>query len=70
MSLSFLNNHVSVSVLGSILKASLVIAILLSFYVFLNVIVFDDKSYETIYSTWQFPMLFALFFEMHYGYRM
>lgn len=53
--------------LGLVIKSALVIALILSFYVFLSVIVFNDPKHKSIYNTWQFPMLFALFAEMHYG---
>jgi hypothetical protein len=60
-------NNISTYSIGLILKSALVIAILISFYIFLSVVVFNDATHKPIYNTWQFPMLFALFFEMHYG---
>lgn len=36
---------------------------LLSFYIFINTICWDCKTHKTIFTTWQFPMLLALFLD-------
>jgi hypothetical protein len=44
----------------------LFISLLLSFYMFIDVIVFGNKTHANIFSTWQFPMLLALFLDTIY----
>ena len=53
--------------LDFIFKFVLFIALVISFYVFINIIVFKDVTYKKIFSTWQFPMLLALFMDVIYG---
>ena len=57
----------SIYSIGLVLKSALIIAILISFFIFLNLIVLGNTAYRPIYNSWQFPMLFAIFCEMHYG---
>ena len=45
----------------------LFIALLLSFYFFIDVIIFKKKDNSKIFSTWQFPMLLAIFVDTIYG---
>ena len=45
----------------------LFIALLLSFYFFIDVLVFKKKYHSKIFSTWQFPMLLAIFVDTIYG---
>ena len=46
-----------------IFKLSLFITLLLSFYIFMNTIFFT-KQHIGIFSTWQFPMLLAIFLDV------
>jgi hypothetical protein len=45
----------------------LFIALLLSFYFFIDVLVFKKMDNSKIFSTWQFPMLLAIFVDTIYG---
>ena len=45
----------------------LFIALLLSFYFFIDVLVFKKIDHSKIFSTWQFPMLLAIFVDTIYG---
>lgn len=53
--------------LDFIFKFVLFIALLISFYVFINIIVCKDLTYKRMFSTWQFPMLLALYLDVLYG---
>jgi len=41
-------------------------ALLLSLYFFIDITVFKNKTYINIFSTWQFPMLLALYMDTIY----
>ena len=43
------------------------IALLLSFYFFIDILVFKNKDHSPLFSTWQFPMLLAIFVDTIYG---
>jgi hypothetical protein len=45
----------------------LFIAVLISFYFFIDTLVFKNKSNSKIFSTWQFPMLLAIYVDTIYG---
>jgi len=53
-------------ILKYIFQFCLLGALILSFYFFIDVIVFKNKTYTDIFSTWQFPMLLALFMDVMY----
>ena len=53
--------------LDFIFKFVLFIALAISFYVFINIILFKDFTYKKMFSTWQFPMLLALYLDVIYG---
>jgi hypothetical protein len=44
-----------------IFKISLLITLLLSFYIFIQGLIIKHKHYNSIYNNWQFPMLLAIF---------
>lgn len=48
-------------------KVVLFIAVIISFYIFIQILVVKDLTYKKIFSTWQFPMLLAIFLEVLYG---
>lgn len=48
----------------TILKFSLFIALICSFYIFLSHIVLKKSKYNSIFSTWQFPMILAIFLDL------
>jgi len=41
----------------------LLVVLLLSFYMFIATIVYKSTDFKGIFSTWQFPMLLALFLD-------
>lgn len=47
---------------------SLLIALLISFYFFISHMVLKDDKHSKIFSTWQFPMLFAIFVDAIYNF--
>ena len=53
-------------ILKYIFQVCLLGALSLSFYFFIDVIVFKNKTYTDIFSTWEFPMLLALFMDVMY----
>jgi len=53
--------------LQNLLIFCLFIALLVSFYFFIDVVVFKKKDHSKIFSTWQFPMLLAIFVDTIYG---
>ena len=50
----------SSTLIQNVLLLSLLLALFLSAYIFFSVMIFKDTSYKKFFSTWQFPMLFAL----------
>ncbi len=48
-------------------KIVLLISVIISFYVFIQILVVKDLTYKSMFSTWQFPMLLAIFIEVLYG---
>ena len=55
-----------VPILKSIFQFSLLVALLLSFYFFIDITVLQNKTYVDIFSTWQFPMLLAIYMDIIY----
>ena len=49
--------------IGKLFLICLFITLLLSLYIFVQAIFCNIDNYKCLYSTWQFPMLFALFME-------
>lgn len=41
-------------------------ALLISFYFFIDILVFTNKNHTDIFSTWQFPMLLAIYLDTIY----
>jgi hypothetical protein len=41
-------------------------ALLISFYFFVDILVFKNNKYSDIFSTWQFPMLLAIYLDTIY----
>ena len=52
--------------LNDVFKIVLGVATLISFYIFVMVIICKDNTHKAIFTTWQFPMLFAIFIEVLY----
>ena len=55
-----------VLVLKQVFYLCLLGTLLLSFYFFIDITVFKNKTYTDIFSTWQFPMLLALYMDTIY----
>jgi hypothetical protein len=53
-------------ILKYIFQVCLLGALLLSLYFFIDITVFKNKTYSDIFSTWQFPMLLALYMDTIY----
>ncbi len=53
--------------LQSLFVVCLFVALLLSFYFFIDILVLKKKDHSKIFSTWQFPMLLAIFVDTIYG---
>jgi hypothetical protein len=49
------------NIIKKIFKFLLLIVLIISFYFFIDVLVFKHKDHYTIFTTWQFPMLLALY---------
>jgi hypothetical protein len=41
-------------------------ALLISFYFFIDILVFKNKQHSDVFSTWQFPMLLAIYIDIIY----
>ena len=53
--------------LDFLFKFVLFVAVIISFYIFIQILVMKDLTYKPMFSTWQFPMLLAIFIEVLYG---
>ena len=47
-------------------KILLLVTLIISFYFFISVIIFKNKKYHQNFSTWQFPMLLAIYIDVIY----
>jgi hypothetical protein len=47
-------------------KISLLITLILSFYIFIRAIFFEDNDKKRMFNAWQFPMLLALYIDAVY----
>jgi hypothetical protein len=47
-------------------KFSLLITLILSFYIFIRAIFFEDNQKKRMFNAWQFPMLLALYIDAVY----
>jgi hypothetical protein len=52
--------------LNKLFQICLLGALIISFYFFIDVLVFKNKTYSKNFSTWQFPMLLAIFIDTFY----
>jgi uncharacterized integral membrane protein len=53
--------------LDFVFKTVLLLSVLISFYIFINILVLKKQTYKPMFSTWQFPMLLAIYLEVIYG---
>jgi Ca2+/Na+ antiporter len=56
-------NHEKFSLL---FKLSLLITLILSFYIFIRAVFFEDNDKKRMFNAWQFPMLLALYIDAVY----
>lgn len=54
------------NIINIILQLSLFIALLCSFYIFVNALLLKENTYKNLYTTWQFPMLLAIYIDTIY----
>ena len=52
--------------LNIIFQIFLLGALLISFYFFIDILVFKSKQHYDMFSTWQFPMLLAIYLDTIY----
>jgi hypothetical protein len=52
------------NIIKKIFKYLLLIVLLISFYFFIDVLIFKHKDHNTVFTTWQFPMLLALYLDI------
>ena len=45
---------------------ALFIALVLSFYMFMQTVIYNNPTHKTQFSSWQMPMLFAIFIDILY----
>jgi hypothetical protein len=57
------------NIIKKVFKLLFLIILLISFYFFIDVIFFENKKHHDIFSTWQFPMLLALYLDVHMNYK-
>ena len=50
-----------------IFQLVLLCSLLISFYFFVDTIIFKNKHHKHIFSTWQFPMLLAIYIDVIYN---
>ena len=55
-----------VPIVKQIFKLCLLGTLLLSLYFFIDITAFKNKTYLDIFSTWQFPMLLAIYMDVIY----
>lgn len=63
----WINNIEFIYKLNFIFKTLLLIVVIISFFIFINILVFKNHKYKSMFSTWQFPMLLALYLDVIYG---
>jgi hypothetical protein len=51
------------NIIKKIFKLLFFIVLLISFYFFIDVLIFKNKDHYSVFTTWQFPMLLALYLD-------
>jgi len=49
-------------------QITLLIAVLLGFYIFVMSFILKKKEYNNLFNTWQFPMLLAIYMDSVYNF--
>jgi len=50
----------------SIFKMFMFIVMIISLFIFIMTVIVKSKEYRDVFSTWQFPMLLAIFLEIYF----
>lgn len=53
------------NIIKILFKSTFLFLLLLSFYIFIVVLLYKDSHYKDIFSAWQFPMLLALVVDLY-----
>jgi hypothetical protein len=53
------------NIIKKIFKYLLLIVLLISFYFFVDVLIFKNKEHHIMFNTWQFPMLLAIYVDVN-----
>ena len=53
-------------VFSLVFQLSLLLTLILSFYIFIRAIFFSDNEKKQLFNAWQFPMLLALYIDVVY----
>ena len=53
------------SLVKNAFKLLLFLIVLLSFYIFIMTVFMKSTQYKAVFSTWQFPMLLAIFLDVY-----
>jgi hypothetical protein len=53
-------------VFSLVFQLSLLLTLILSFYIFIRAIFFSDNDKKRLFNAWQFPMLLALYIDAVY----
>ena len=48
-----------------VFKSVFLVLLLLSFYIFVVVLLYKDNNYKEVFSAWQFPMILALIVDLY-----
>lgn len=48
-----------------VFKSTFLLLLLLSFYIFIVVLLYKDNHYKDTFSAWQFPMILALIVDLY-----
>ena len=56
---------VNPDIVKMIFKSTFLVLLLLSFYIFIVVLLYKDNHYKDVFSAWQFPMILALIVDLY-----
>lgn len=56
---------VNQDIIKIIFKSVFLVLLLMSFYIFIIVLVYKDNHYKDVFSPWQFPMILALIVDLY-----
>ena len=53
-------------IIKKIFRLSILFVLIISFYFLVDIIIFKNKENTNVFSTWQFPMLLAIYLDLCY----